>query len=465
LIKYFFLSFVCLFCHKTLAQSPFLYIGKIKIEGLKHTNQSIVYRNISFSVGDSIRIDTVDALLSSNSYLLMNTELFSSVKIIVSNKTLDNQIEIQINVLEAWYLYPIPIFELADRNFNVWVKEQNLSLSRINFGVNLSHLNLQGIQDPLNITFQIGYTQKFAIEYAVPYVNKAKTIGLNGGIFYSDNKEIAYKTLNNVLQFRKNNDAVLLKRIRGHFGVNYTPGLNTKHLFSVFYYDNRIDPYVSDSLNSEYFSNNSNKQKFFTFNYTFSYDRRDIRPFPKNGYLVRTELKKDGLLNSDDRNTLDISLEINKYIPMGNKIYWEFIAKSKYSILRNLQDYRNYRGLGYQLDYIRGYELYVMDGLDYSYAKSSFRYELFDKIFNVSKILPINAFRKMSLKSYFTANTDIGYVNDPFYSSSNPLNNKMLLGYGVGINFVLYYNVVFGLEYSINDLSQKGLYLHFNVVY
>jgi hypothetical protein len=150
---------------------------------------------------------------------------------------------------------------------------------------------------------------------------------------------------------------------------------------------------------------------------------------------------------------------------MGNKFYWEFIAKSKYSLFRGKQDYRNYRGLGYQDDYIRGYELNVMDGLDFYYSKSSIRYELLDKTFNLSSVFPMNAFKKMPLKTYLTANTDLGYVNDPFYYKNNPLSNKTLLGYGVGINFVFYYNIVFSLEYSINDLSQKGLYLHFNIVY
>ncbi len=463
--KYCFYFFVLFFCQKLLAQNQYVFIDHIHISGLSHTKSSILFRNIDFAVGDSLMIDSLDHVLSFNKYRLMNTELFSEIKILISEKTPENHVDISINVVEAWYIYPIPIFELADRNFNVWAKEQNYSLSRVNFGLNLNHLNLRGLQDPLNITLQFGYTYKYAIEYAVPYVNRAKTIGLNGGIFYSDNKEVGYASVDNKIQFRKNNDEVLLKRIRANFGINYTPGLTQKHNFSLFYYDNKISAFVPNELNIDYFLDGKLQQKYFSFYYTFSHDRRDIRPYPKNGYLVKAEFKKDGILASDDRQTLDLALELQKYIPLGHKLYWELIAKSKYSILRNKQDYRNYRGLGYQDDYIRGYELNVIDGLDYYYGKSSVRYELFDKSFNLSRVIPMNAFKKMPLKAYLTANTDIGYTNDPFYFEKNPLSNKFLLGYGVGINFVLYYNAIISLEYSINDLSQKGLYLHFNVVY
>ena len=32
-------------------------------------------------------------------------------------------------LLENWYIFPIPKFELADRNFNVWWKEQKIRLA------------------------------------------------------------------------------------------------------------------------------------------------------------------------------------------------------------------------------------------------------------------------------------------------------------------------------------------------
>jgi hypothetical protein len=62
---------------------------------------------------------------------------------------------------------------------------------------------------------------------------------------------------------------------------------------------------------------------------------------------------------------------------------------------------------------------------------------------------------------YLRAYSDAGYVRD---NSLNPLNTKLanefLLGGGLGLDMVTYYDLVFRLEYSINRLQQQGVYLH-----
>jgi hypothetical protein len=55
---------------------------------------------------------------------------------------------------------------------------------------------------------------------------------------------------------------------------------------------------------------------------------------------------------------------------------------------------------------------------------------------------------------------DIGYVQDKFYSKNNPLSNTWQYGYGVGLDFVTYYDIVVRLEYSINKQLQNGFFIH-----
>ena len=52
----------------------------------------------------------------------------------------------------------------------------------------------------------------------------------------------------------------------------------------------------------------------------------------------------------------------------------------------NEQPYRFLRALGYQEDFIRGYELYVIDGTAYAYMKTGFRHLLFDIKFDIKLI-------------------------------------------------------------------------------
>ena len=136
--------------------------------------------------------------------LLLNTGLFTLAKININNwDTEKNQISITIELREMWYLYPFYIFELADRNFNVWWEEQERSLKRINYGGRLTWLNLTGRRDLLKATVQFGYTKKFELSYNRPMLGKSRNLGGFTEIHYSNRKEIAYITEESKLLFKK----------------------------------------------------------------------------------------------------------------------------------------------------------------------------------------------------------------------------------------------------------------------
>jgi len=82
------------------------------------------------------------------------------------------QVVIKINVRERWYLFPIPYFRWVDRNFNQWWNEQNRSLDRVNYGINLRQSNVTGNNDKLNAAFITGYTQQFSFRYQIPFIDK-----------------------------------------------------------------------------------------------------------------------------------------------------------------------------------------------------------------------------------------------------------------------------------------------------
>jgi Surface antigen variable number repeat len=94
-------------------------VDSIVIKGNKRTKSRIVTRELTFSHGDTLPLSTLSAILEQNRLRLMNTNLFLSAKINLKNWTEENHVIVQIDLIENWYLYPIPIFEIADRNFNV----------------------------------------------------------------------------------------------------------------------------------------------------------------------------------------------------------------------------------------------------------------------------------------------------------------------------------------------------------
>ncbi len=447
------------------AQEDKVFVEKIIVKGNKKTKENIVLREINFKQGDSLAVSNLMENLERNRLLVLNSGLFTQAKFNVKKwNEAEKNITLLLEVKEAWYILPFPIFELADRNFNVWWVEQNRDFKRLNLGMRLYYLNLSGRNDLLKFVVQTGYSQKLEVKYALPFINKNQTFGLEGNVMLSRNKEVQYATEENKQQFyRTEDDNFLLKRMRFGLGLSYRPKQLTRFTLGINFHDNFIDDFVAEELNPYYFLKGRKEQKFFSTFIKFSYDLRDIKPFPHKGSYFEISFQKDGFDIFQDRNTLFACILYAKYFSFTKKLSFESIVKGGVSLLRDKQDYYNYRAFGYLQDFIRGYEYYVIDGADYAYYKSSLRWKLLERNINFGRYMPISAFRDMPLKIYFSINADIGYVNDPFYSENNKLVNIPLYGGGIGLNFVAFYSKVIQLEYSMNHLKEKALFLHYKI--
>jgi hypothetical protein len=152
-----------------------------------------------------------------------------------------------------------------------------------------------------------------------------------------------------------------------------------------------------------------------------------------------------------------LSTTYAKYVTLGKRTYFATRFKAKTSF-PNLQPYVNFRGLGYQNDFVRGYELYLVDGQHFLLTRNSARYRFFSKVLNFGKIIPIKQFRTMPIDLYFTVFSDFGIAfNDkpirryPLLTSDNSkLSNKLMGSIGAGIHIVTFYNSVLRFETSYN---------------
>lgn len=442
------------------ADTEHLHIDDIRLEGNKHTKRGIILRELDFHIGDTINLDGLSSRIERNQYLLMNTGLFSSAKINIKDWQENGHVTVVIQLIERWYIWPIPFFELADRNFNVWLDEYHGSLKRTNFGVYLDYSNFTGARDDLSFTIQQGFTQKYELKYNYPFVDKNKTIGLGINFFYATNKEVAYLTQDNKEVFYRNDSLYVLKRLRFGATLNYRPGLYLSHRWYFQYHYNIVPDIVPKEYNRDFLLNGRTEQRFATFFYELNYDRRDIKPYPKKGGMIVTSFQKDGFGFNEARNTLFISLLGAKYFTLNKKFNLDLVGKVRTELIRQKQDYYNYYALGFYNDFLHGYEYYVIDGLDFGFVKTSLHYEAFDKTFDFSRYLPFKQVKSVPIKLYLTWNMDYGYVNDPYYPNNNPLVNRPLYSTGIGIDIVFLYNNVMQIEYSINHLYEKGLFLH-----
>ncbi len=445
-------------------QSEQVIISKIYIDGNRTTKSTVILREISFAVQDTIEQRQLSERLKESELLLMNTGLFNRVSIYFHNWiATTNEVEIQITVAENWYLYPIPLFELADRNFSVWWVDQKRSLERTNIGVNFSHINFTGRADRLELVAKFGYTRNFSLKYEMPYFNPQQTLGLLMDVSFFQNKEINYATSDNKQMFYSEEDNFVYQRFKARAGLHFRPGLRQWHELELAYSQNQLSDVVATELNPDFFLSGADFQRFFSLTYTFTSDFRDRRFYALNGHFFSAELEKDGLGIMNSRNGFTLRLQYDKFWPLSKKWSVALLNRGKLSLNRGRQPYNDNRAVGFDQNSIRGYELYIIDGLDMAYLKSSLRFNLIDKTLTFGKLVPLEAFRYMPLKIYLAFNNDLGFVNSPYGISENPFNNRLLWGGGLGLDFVLYNDKVFSLEYSCNHLFESGLFLHFNL--
>jgi outer membrane protein assembly factor BamA len=457
--KIFFLVILFFQIEVLSAQNDSIVVRNISISGNSKTNDHVILREIDIKEGSKISLSSLQERLNLNKQRIISTGLFSNTISNINNwDTETNELDLLFDVKENWYIYPAVIFELADRSFNVWWKEQNCSFDRVNYGARLDHLNLTGNKDRLKLKLQFGYTRKFEIKYSYPYLNDKW--GFTSEVFYSDNKEIPYKTEGNKLLFYTAPDENnLLYRFRTGITANKRSGYFTFQYLKFEFHNNWVDPIVSGELNADYFLNGEKSIKFFTLEYDVSYDKRELRQYPQGGYMFFGNIKKEGLGLFDDYNNLSLFAGAEYHRKIWDRLILGARLKGKTNLIRNKLAYANNTGLGYGGDVLTGYELYVLDGPDYIYLKTSNRLRIGTLDVNLGKYMPLKQFKRWPLDVYLKFDFDTGYVNEPSYAQTNTLNNQWLIGYAPGIDLLLFHNFIFSVEYHFNEQGESGLFL------
>lgn len=439
--------------------SEYFIIDNVLFEGNRRTKSLVIYNELDLLPGDTVYLSRFPKRKLLNEKRLLSTALFTAVEINIKNWNVDQkEADIQIVMQENWYLYPSIIFELADRNFNVWWTDQNRDFSRVNYGIGLDHINLTGRKDKIKLKIQHGYTRKYEIKYNYPYLSKRW--GAFGEIFYANQKEIAYKTVNNKPLFKKLGDErIMLKRFRIGLGLNYRQNIFSFHDFKLEYHHNSINEYVAKELNPDYFLDGATDLRYFAIKYDYVYDRRVFNLYPEGGYLLFANITKEGFGIFNDINNLSISTGLEKYFKLNKRWIWGGRIKAKTNLIRNKIAFSNNTGLGYGNDVVRGYELYVADGTDFILVKSSLRFKLYEKNKDWGKYMFLRQFKKMNFRFFLRLNVDVGYVHEPTYVDTNTLNNRFLIGYGPAVDMLLYHTYILSFEYSFNHLGEGGLFI------
>jgi outer membrane protein assembly factor BamA len=436
-------------------------VQSITIHGLKRTKASIVYRELTFKEGDTLSQNDLGPILERNRNNLLNMGIFNDAIVNISEwDTRQELVDITIEVKESWYIYAVPILDLADRNFNVWWTTYNHAFDRLNIGARLDWLNFTGHNDRLKAKIQFGYTPRQELEYRFPYLNKRQSLSISTAFNHSINKEISYITSENREQFVQLDERVLQKRWQAGVKAYYRPSLFIKYEMALAYQYLKVDQEIVNDFNPLYFSNGDSTQSVFSIRGVFEYDDRDIKLFPARGVKAAVELEKIGLSNQADENLFISFLTLEWNISSGRRFQHRISSVSKYSFSRSKPSQIYYRGLGAGVKYVTGYELYIVDGLDFTLGKYQLAYKILENQTNLGSVIPIPQFRKINYVFYISLLAEAGYSNDPFTGETNPLANQWLYGGGPAMTMMLYNNFLFQFSYTVNHLGEAGFFIH-----
>ncbi len=429
--------------------TPFV-VGTIYIQGNRRTKSYIVERELPFKSGDSIYLPDLVKGFEIARRQLFNTGLFNEV--IVSLKAFRGYtVDVNIELKERWYIFPLPYVKPVDRNLVEWGK-QGYSTDRLNYGFKFTWYNFTGRNDKLRLWLITGYTKQLQFEYDQPYADKTLKHGYRIGFKYSSNKEINYSTVDNQQQFI---DSLKegFQQYSGHIDYTYRPGLRTFHAFRLSYTKQIIDSQVL-LLNPKYFGPQTTSIEYPEISYTLNYVNVDYVHFPLTGIQASGSLLKRGF--HADNNMWEFSGKFFKGWRIGKKFYFGWQANAVVRLPFD-QPYINQRLFGYGDLYLRGLERYVVDGVAAGLTRQTFRRELFR--FNIPTFIKSKTHDRIPFRIYARTFGDMGYAYNKNLKD-NSLVNKMLYTGGFGVDIVTFYDFIFRFDYSFNQLGQKGLFLH-----
>jgi outer membrane protein assembly factor BamA len=430
-----------------------LFIASISIYGNKKTKSFIINREIPFKQGDYITPEQLSKELVLAKQQLINTSLFLDVSVYVENRY-GQYVFITVFVKERWYIFPLPYFKYIDPNFNAWWVTYNHSLKRTNYGVKFLHNNISGRNDKFTTWLITGYSKQVAVKYERPYFDKRLKNGYSMYISYSDQRELNYGTdISKQQFFRPDSLFSVRKAIKAEVNYIYRPGLRFRHIFKLGYMREDIADTIF-ALNKSYFADGKRKESFPYFGYTLRYSNADYNIYPTKGFLSEASILHRGFSASMNLTQLQV---ISTYtVPVLPKTQIQF----KEGAIANLpfkQPFYNKNMFGYGGIFMHGYEYYVVDGDVGVVGRATLQHQ----IFSITKTVGQDAKKQMDIPFRFFAKLygDAGYAYDKNPGNS-VLNNKLLHSWGLGIDMVTAYDLVFKFEYSFNQLGGSGLFLH-----
>lgn len=435
--------------------SKTITVVEVLFEGNHKTRSRVMQREMTVAPGDQLYWANLQAAMEQSQYNLMNMALFNFVEI-EPITTGNNEVMLLVSVKERWYIYPAPILQIAETNFNTWW--ENKDLRWLNYGVSVKHDNFRGLNHKFNVVARFGYTKRFSASYFLPNLNRKQTLGLDLGVGYFENNELVYNTRDNTRQFFFNSEDKARRWLEYKAGLIYRENIFTSHNLTLSFQQVAVNDSVP-LLNMDYLPGQGSQAQFARISYILTHDTRDYKRYPLKGMLLYALFQQDGLgfENNNGLNLFTTQVSYRHHHQLGDRLYaaHAFTGKVNWSE----PPYYLVNALGYN-HFVRGYELVVIDGSRFGLLQSNLKYQVLKpKTFTIP-FIP-DQFSQTFISLYANLFFDAGYVYGPLFVTENSLVNEYLYSIGLGLDVVSYYDKVMRVEGSVNALGNATVFVHF----
>ncbi|MBC7448636.1 MAG: BamA/TamA family outer membrane protein [Hymenobacteraceae bacterium] len=435
-------------------QTEWVVVRQILFLGNARTRTRVLSGELDVREGDSISVTNLRTRLELNRRRLFNLQLFHAV--ICQAVCRDGQLLLIFTLRERWYLFPSPIFSLADRNPRAWLAKRDFS--RVDYGLHVVQQNFRGRNEQLIANFQHGFNRKYELFYTLPYaLSRRQGIGLQfaTSVYQShsldytvrDDQPLTYKSAITFPIRRWYGAVALLKR----YTVERQLRLGLRYSYER----------VTDSVllrQPRYFGAASPDRWRTWLEGDFHYVRNHTNAFayPTTGSALDLGLSPRVGLRGAAQLTALAQATYRWYCSIGSKSFYAWSLRGQVRFTRTV-GFADNQALGYRTT-VRGYDLYVMNGQHYAVLRQGLTRRLFD----VARLpLPLRAgsqFGDIPFAAYVSIFADAGYVRDASaFAPTNLLSNRGLGALGGGIHLVTYYDRVIVLEAAVNRRRQTSI--------
>jgi outer membrane protein assembly factor BamA len=427
-------------------------VDSIRFSGNEVSKARMLLFELNVKPGDTLEATQVDERLEENRKRLFNLRLFHEVGYTYTCR--EGRVTVLYTMQERWYLYPIPILDLADRNFNAWLERRDWG--RVDYGINLIRRNFRGRNEEVRMRVQQGFNKRLEFIYRVPYISRRHKLGMDFGIADYRSRAIDYRTLNNRQRFFVQDRGVPIQRTTLTAGLIHRQSVQRQEGLRMTYVQEGVADTVL-ALNPEYYNFNTQERQYMRLELSKVVNLRNSFIYPLTGSYFEAIAAQTFFMNGSGAPITTLRAKYVDYRNISGKYYY-FVGGEAQTRLSRHYAYADNVALGFR-SLVRGYELQVVGGQHFGLFKQGLTRELFQHQGVHLKFIRSPKFNKVPLALYANAFTDAGYVVDDTFEKGNPLANRLLVGAGAGLHLVTFYDFVFRAEYTINREGAKGFYL------